>query len=77
MDITSKKSRLKKEKIPYEKLASVPVSIFRDRTLSVLEALVLYLKNTGLTFKEISLHLNRDQRTIWTVYNRAKKKKNG
>jgi len=31
----------------------------------------------GMTYHEIALSLNRDDRTIWTVYNRALKKKGG
>ena len=66
---------IKKSKSKLEDLASVPLSIFKDRSLSVLETLVFYLKNRGLSLKEISTLINRDQRTIWTVFNRAKKKK--
>lgn len=67
---------MKNKKNPkLENLVYVPLSIFKDRSLTVLEAVVLYLKNSGLSFKEISVLLNRDQRTIWTVHNRAIKKK--
>ena len=55
---------------------SIPVSILQDRNLSVLENIVSYLKDTfGLAYHKIALLLNRDDRTIWTVYQRAKKKK--
>ena len=55
---------------------SIPVSILQDRSLSVLENVVSYLKDTfGLTYAKIAVLLNRDDRTIWTVYQRAKKKK--
>ena len=54
----------------------IPVSILQDRNLSVLENIVYFFKNTfGLTYHKIALLLNRDDRTIWTVYQRAKKKK--
>lgn len=57
-------------------LYSIPVSILQDRNLSVLENIVAYLKDTfGLTYHNIAVLLNRDDRTIWTVYQRAKKKK--
>ena len=53
----------------------IPVSIFTDRKLSVLEAIVSYLKdNFNLRYSEIAFLLKRDERNIWTVYNRAKKK---
>ena len=58
---------------------SIPVAILQDRNLSVLENIVSYLKDTfGLAYHKIALLLNRDDRTIWTVYQRAiKKRKHG
>ena len=54
----------------------IPVSILQDRNLSVLENIVSYLKDTfGLAYHKVAVLLNRDDRTIWTVYQRAKKKK--
>jgi len=54
----------------------IPSSIFRDRTLKVLEVLVVFLKDEkGMNYHDIGLLLNRDERTIWTVYNRSKKKR--
>ena len=54
---------------------SIPVKILQDRNLSVLENIVSYLKDTfGLAYHKIALLLNRNDRTIWTVYQRAKKK---
>jgi len=54
---------------------SIPASILQDRKLSVLENIVSYLKDTfGLAYHKIALLLNRDDRTIWTVYQRARKK---
>ena len=53
----------------------VPVKIFTDRKFSNLEALVMYLRRKyDLRFSEIAALLHRDQRTIWTVNARAKKK---
>jgi len=54
----------------------IPVKILQDRNLSVLENIVSYLKDTfGLTYHKIALLLNRNDRTIWTVYQRAIKKR--
>ena len=54
----------------------IPILIFTNRKLSVLESIVSYLKdNFNLRYSEISVLLNRDERNIWTVYNRYKKKK--
>lgn len=55
---------------------SVPISIFNNRTLSVLENLAVYLKEElHLRYCDIAILLNKDQRTVWTAYNRAKKKR--
>ena len=53
----------------------IPLSIFTNRKFSALEVLVSYLKEKfSLTYHEIALLVKRDDRTIWTVYQRAKKK---
>ena len=53
----------------------VPTSVFRDRNLKVLEALVTYLKEQqGMRYSHIAKLLNRDPRTIWTVYRKAREK---
>ena len=53
----------------------IPISIIKDRKLSVLESIVSYLKDEfNLRYSEIAAILRRDERNIWTVYNRAKKK---
>lgn len=54
----------------------IPASIFKDRKLSVLEAIVRYLKGKfSLRYSEIAILLNKDERNIWGVYHRAIKKK--
>ncbi|MFH1409546.1 MAG: sigma factor-like helix-turn-helix DNA-binding protein [Nanoarchaeota archaeon] len=58
------------------RVSSIPLAILRDRTVKVLESIVEYLKDVqGLTYHEIAELLNRDDRTIWTVYRRAKQKR--
>ena len=53
----------------------IPISIFSDRNFSVLELISEYLHdNYNLKYHEIALLLKRDDRTIWTVYQRARKK---
>ena len=55
---------------------TIPLSIFSDRTVAVLEILVEYLKDMHkLSYHEIAILINRNDRTIWTAYNRAKKKR--
>ncbi len=61
----------------YEKTSlAIPSSIFKNRDLSVLEAITVYLRDKkGMKYAEIARLLNRNDRTIWTSYQRAKKKK--
>ena len=59
-----------------EKTLDIPLKILQDRTVAVLEAIVEYLREEkDLRYSEIAELLNRDQRTIWTVYSRAKAKR--
>jgi len=53
---------------------SIPLGIFKDTKLSCMEALVTFLKNQDMNYAEIARLLNRDQRTVWTVYSRSKNK---
>jgi hypothetical protein len=63
--------RLKVSKSKY----SVPLAVISERKMSVLESLVFHLKKTySLPYHNIALLLLRDERTIWTVYQRALKK---
>ena len=51
---------------------SIPLSAF-NKKLGMLESSTLYLKDTlKLSFKEIAKLLNRNYKTIWTSYNKAK-----
>ena len=52
----------------------IPISIFQNK-LSVLENIVLYLKDElSLSYHAIAVLLERNDRTIWTMYQRARKK---
>lgn len=54
----------------------IPIFVLKNRKLSVLENIVSYLKDSvGLNYHQIAVMLNRNDRTIWTVYQRAKKKR--
>lgn len=54
----------------------IPLSIFSDRKFSILESLCYYLRETlNLNYRKIGTLIDRDERTVWTVVNRAKKKK--
>lgn len=65
------KGELVVEKTPY----LIPLELFQDRSLSVLEHVVLYLKdNYGLNLQTISKLLNKKSTTVWSVFTRVKQK---
>ena len=54
----------------------IPISVIKDRSLSVLESITVFLKTRyNLSFAEIASLLNKSRQNIWTVYDRAQKKK--
>jgi hypothetical protein len=54
---------------------SFPLSILKNRKLSVLEAIVAHLKDSyHLRYTEIARLIKRDERNIWAIYNKAGKK---
>lgn len=75
-------SRARKKRIDHPKQTPktecvfIPLSIFLNRDLAPLEALTAYLKEkVNMSLHEIAVMLNRDDRTIWTSYDRSKKKR--
>jgi len=74
--VDSKISRDKKKKRKVDSKINIPLYVLQDRSLSFMESVVFYMKDEfEMTYHEIAVALNRDDRTIWTVYNRARKKK--
>lgn len=58
-----------------EKSETIPIHIFNNQTLSALEAIVKYLKeNKNLKHSKIAKKLNRNIKTIWATYQKAKQK---
>lgn len=55
----------------------IPFVVLKKRDLSFLESICSYMKSQGFSNKEMSLILNKDPKTIWTVLNRAKNKSGG
>ena len=53
----------------------IPLSIFEDKQLSILESIVMHLKQS-YSDKEITNIVKRDKKTVATVYHRARKKLN-
>jgi len=55
---------------------SIPVDVLATKSLGMLEAITKYLhENAGMRFSEIAERLNRDTRTIWSAYSKARQKK--
>lgn len=53
----------------------VPTDVISSGELSVLESIAMYLhEEQGLSYKRVGQVLKRDERTIWTVCSRARKK---
>lgn len=69
--------RKRKEKLqPMGKNAWLPLSIFSDGAKGPLEAIAVYLRDSAsMSFKDIGILLNRDNRVIWTVYNKRRKQR--
>ena len=68
-------ANLKKTEEAKVSAKAVPVSIFSNTKLSPTESLVSHLKEKlSLTYHEIAVLLSRNDRTIWTVYSRSRKK---
>ncbi|MBR9690292.1 hypothetical protein GOV08_01270 [Candidatus Woesearchaeota archaeon] len=71
---SAKKKLFQKFQVKDEKIW-IPIRIISDGKLSAQEAVVWFLKEEiGFSFAKIAKLLERDQRTIWTVYQRARGK---
>jgi DNA-directed RNA polymerase specialized sigma24 family protein len=66
-----------KRKLDKKVTILIPLRTFSDRTLTVFEAAVVYLKNKGKTYKQIADLLNKDQRNVWSTNFRALTKLKG
>ncbi len=68
--------KLPKRFVPKKSKFFIPLKILENRKLSVLENIVVFLKESCmLSFNEISSLINRKYRTILTVYSRSIKKR--
>jgi len=68
----------KKMPLPFGEISKeimMPASVFANRSYSTLENVVAYLKDLDYSNHEVALMLHLDDRTIWTVYDRVKKKR--
>ncbi len=70
-----KRQAIPKADPPSVEIIDIPLSIFKNRDFAPLESLSLHLKDVAqMSFHEIAVLINRDDRTIWTCYNRVQKK---
>jgi DNA-directed RNA polymerase specialized sigma24 family protein len=70
-----KASEKQKEPIKAEKAeVYIPMDIFANGELTILESVIIYLKDNDYNYADIARLLERDQRNIWTTYARAIKK---
>jgi hypothetical protein len=53
----------------------IPVSSISNRSYSTLESVVGFVKDIGHSNHEVALMLHLDDRTIWTIWDRIKKKR--
>lgn len=53
----------------------IPVSKIADRSFSTLESVVGYIKELDYSNHEVASMLHLDDSTIWTIYDRVKKKR--
>ena len=53
----------------------IPVLTFANRSFSTLENVVAYLKDLDYSNHEVALMLHLDDRTIWTIFDKVKKKR--
>jgi hypothetical protein len=55
-----------------DSIITLPITIFQNRNMSVLEAIVGHLKdNYNLKYSEIARLIRRDERNIWAIYRKA------
>ncbi len=53
----------------------IPISILKNKKLGVLENIVVFLRDEfEISYHKIAVLLKRDDRTIWTVYQKAREK---
>ncbi len=60
---------------PVSRNIMIPVSAIANRSYSTLESVVGFIKDLDYSNHEVALMLHLDDRTIWTVYDRVKKKR--
>jgi len=75
MDKKNKKGLSKEEILSKYSALALPLSVLRNKPLTIYEALILHLKdNHNINYHNIAVLLERDERDVRKVYYRAKDK---
>ncbi|HYD04040.1 MAG TPA: hypothetical protein VEC16_07125 [Alphaproteobacteria bacterium] len=72
-NVASKKMKVFFDDYVDSDINKIPFSAF-ENNLSILESIAVHFKSLDFSYSEIAKLLGKDQRTIWTVCNRAQKK---
>ena len=75
---TTYQNSRKKMSLPFNEISKeimIPASAISNRSFSTLESIVGFIKDLDYSNHEVAAMLRLDDRTIWTVYDRVKKKK--
>ena len=72
--LTYSNASKKIKELDFSSKITVPLNYFAERELSVLENAVDYLIDLNFSISKISILLNRNYKTIWTIYSRIKEK---
>lgn len=71
----SKSKEKNSNKIKIQRIElSIPIERLQNKNLTILESIILYLRGMEMKYSEIGKLLNRDQRNIWTINSRVKRK---
>jgi hypothetical protein len=60
---------------PFPSEYDIPIKELHSKKLSLLEILSVHLKSKNLSYRKIGQLLDRNERTVWTAYQRALKKR--
>lgn len=62
--------------LEYSSEIEIPLAIIGNRRLSTLESIICYLKDVlGMKYCDIARLIGRNDRTVWTCYQRSRKKR--
>jgi DNA-binding CsgD family transcriptional regulator len=60
------------DRLEIEPCQALPIRIFQNTKNTIAGAVVAELRRSGMRYCDIARALNRDERTVWTIYSRVK-----